>query len=83
MDVLAPAQEGKKATSPLLLKTDNEARPSQEKARERERSDTPPGQAQTSSWGRYLRDRRWLVAITLVALLLIIVGGILWWRHSR
>jgi membrane fusion protein (multidrug efflux system) len=83
MDVLAPAQHGKKATSPLLLKTDDEARPSQEKAPERERSDTPPAQAKTSSWDRYLRHRPWLVAIVLIALLLIIIGGILWWLHAR
>jgi hypothetical protein len=40
MDVLAPALEEKKGTSPPLLKTDGEARPSQDKAREREWSDT-------------------------------------------
>jgi hypothetical protein len=51
MDVLAPALEEKKGTSPPLLKTDGEARPSQDKAREREWSDTPPAQAQTSSSG--------------------------------
>jgi membrane fusion protein (multidrug efflux system) len=83
MDVLAPALEEKKAASPPLLKTDGEARPSQDKTRERKRSDAPPAQAQTSSWGQYLRHRPWLVAISLVALLSIIVGGILWWLHSR
>jgi len=83
MDVLAPALEEKKAASPPLLKTDGEARPSQDEARERERSDAPPAQAQTSSWSQYLLHRHWLVAIGLVALLSIIVGGILWWLHSR
>jgi uncharacterized membrane protein YdfJ with MMPL/SSD domain len=77
MDVLAPALEEKKATSPPLLKTDGEARPSQDKARERERSDTPPAQAQTSSWGQYLRHRPWLVAITLLVVLIVIAAGIL------
>ena len=83
MDVLAPALEEKKAASPPLLKTDGEARPSQHKARERERSDTPPAQTQTSSWGEYLRHRPWLLAITLVAVLFVIIGGILSWLHSR
>jgi membrane fusion protein (multidrug efflux system) len=83
MDVLTPALEDKKATSPLLLKTDNEVRPSQDKAGERERTDTPPAQAPTSSWSQYLRHRPWIVAITLVALLSIIIGGILWWLHAR
>jgi hypothetical protein len=46
MDVLAPSLEEKKAASPLLFKTDGEARPSLDKARERERSDTPVAQAQ-------------------------------------
>jgi hypothetical protein len=58
MDVLAPALEEKKGTSPPLLKTDGEARPSQDKAREREWSDTPPAQAQTSSSGQYLRHHQ-------------------------
>src|ERR1700681_3576406 len=83
MDVLAPALEEKKAASPPLLKTDGEARPSQDKARERERSDAPPVQAQTSSWGQYLRDRPWLVAIALLVVLIVIAAGILWWVHAR
>jgi membrane fusion protein (multidrug efflux system) len=83
MDVSAPALEEKKAASPPLLKTDGEARPSQDKARERERSDAPPAQAQTSSWGQYLRDRPWLVAITLLVVRIVIAAGILWWVHAR
>jgi membrane fusion protein (multidrug efflux system) len=82
MDVLAPALEEKRAASPPLLKTDGEARPSQDKARERERSDAPPAQAQTS-WGQYLRDRPWLVAISLLVVLIVIAAGILWWVHAR
>jgi hypothetical protein len=49
MDVLAPAQEEKQTASRPLSKTEGEARPSQDKARERERSDAPPAQAQTPS----------------------------------
>jgi multidrug resistance efflux pump len=83
MDVAAHALEEKKATSPPLLKTDGETRPSRDKARERERSDAPPAQAQTSSWGQYLRDRPWFVAITLLVVLIVIAAGILWWVHAR
>jgi membrane fusion protein, multidrug efflux system len=83
MDDLAPALEEKKAASPPLPRTDGEARPSQDRARERERSDAPPAQVQTSSWGQYLRDRPWLVAITLFVVLIVIAAGILWWVHAR
>jgi hypothetical protein len=60
---------GKKAASPHLLKTADEARPLQDKAGERERPDASPAQAPTSSWGQYLRHRPWLVAIAFAALL--------------
>jgi hypothetical protein len=56
MDVLALALEEKKAASPPLLKTDGEARPSQDRARERERSGAPPAQAQTSWVSIYAID---------------------------
>jgi membrane fusion protein (multidrug efflux system) len=51
--------------------------------RDLRRSDTPPAQAQTSSRGQYLRHRPWLVAITLLVVLIVITAGILWWVHAR
>jgi multidrug resistance efflux pump len=80
---LAPALEEKKAASPPLLKTDGEARPSQDKTRERERSDAPPAQAQTSSWVSICAIDLGLRQSALSHFFQSLLVGILWWLYSR
>jgi membrane fusion protein (multidrug efflux system) len=82
MDALTPDRSVIKAENRLPREPEGEKRDPERKEEARDRAAEAPAPPKPS-WRQYLRRRPWLVAIAIIGVLAIIVGGILWWLEAR